>query len=269
MQQVYTPAALAGQIAALQRSFDEVWLVDPEAAVLLDPATLAPAGPLPVPLPTLDESGRGWLPLADAGPQQAAQLLFCQAVQVAGRPCQLMAVYRPSCPPPEDAREATACQRLLHQYREAMCCDYVTGACNRRYLREVYRPQAQALAAAGQPVAAVAVRVNGYADLAAVDGAADRCLNLAAGILRTALDPQWPGAMLARLEGGTFLAAAAVPAATLAAAVQGALAASRREFGLTLARRARFTAATAAADWAEADGWDALVALAVARLPQN
>lgn len=159
-------------------------------------------------------------------------------------------------------REANALQRLLSQYRDELYRDPVTGVYNRRYLREVCAPQA-----AGRTLSVAAACVRDFAAISAQGATAvDSCLNVAAGILRTALDPAWEGAAVARWEGGVFLLAAPVPAAELLAAVNKAVDGGRKRYALSLSQRAAFTMAAVAADGEESDGWDSLCDLALDRL---
>lgn len=161
-------------------------------------------------------------------------------------------------PDAADPHAADALRRLLSQYQDGLERDPVTGLHNRRHL---------CAALAGKAPSAVAVRVAEYAAIAAQGpAAAQSCLNVAAGILGTALDPAWDGAGVARWQDGTFVAVACVPAETLLAAVQTAIQNGRLRYAASLSRRGSFTMAAAAADAAEAAGFDAVCDLALERL---
>lgn len=159
-------------------------------------------------------------------------------------------------------RETAAMDRLRAQFEDELYRDPVTGVRNRRYLREVCAPLA-----ARQPLSVAAVRVDGYAAIRAqTPTAGDSCLNVAAGILRTAIDPAWSPAALARWEEGVFLLAAPAGPEALLAAVQGAADRHHKRYALSLSRRGTFTMTAAAAGPGDAPDWDALCALALDRL---
>ncbi len=161
-------------------------------------------------------------------------------------------------PDAADPHAADALRRLLSQYQDGLERDPVTGVHNRRHLRA---------AMAGRQVSVAAVRVAEYTEISAQGpGAVQSCLNVAAGILGTALDPAWEGADVARWQDGTFVAAACVPAQTLLAAVRAAIQNGRLRYAVSLSRRGSFSMAAAAADANEADGFDAVCALALERL---
>lgn len=270
MQQNYTAVRLAEQTTFLRGLFDRVLLLDAVTGAVLDPVTLDQTGPAPLPLPALDEQGRAWEPVCEDQNFENVTLYCYQAVTVEGRAC-LLAVGRVlEAPPSYDRRETEAFHRQIRRHQEELRRDYVTGVYNRRYLLEEYRPRATALAAAGKPLAMALVRVNEYKALCADEGAeaADGCLNTAAGILGTAIDPAWEASVLARCEDGIFMVAAAVEAEVLRTALDTALTGSRKQFNLSLSRRGHFTTALVVASWAEAGSWDALLKLGVQRMMQ-
>ena len=258
----YTAAQFSMELDALRRVFDTVLVVDPVTAALLDPSALTPTA-ASHPLPPLDAQGRAWQPLCR---EEQVSLYLYRAVTVEGRAC-VLALGCEMPPAAAGDREANAFARMLYQYCEEMRCDPVTGVNNRRYLEEVYRREA-AKAAEVKPLSAALVRVNEYEALCRDEdtAAVDRCLNMAAGLLRTAIDPAWEHAVLARLEGGVFLVGAAAEPAALEQALQTAAAQGRRQFSVTLARRGQFTLSVAAAGWVEAGSWETLLELAGQRL---
>lgn len=268
MNQEYTVAQLAQQITALETMFDRVSLIDPAAATQLDPTTLQPVGNVPA-VPSLDVNGRAWQPMRTG---QGTDMVFYQAVCVAGRPCVLAAAYDLPRTLPANSREANAFLRMLSQYADELRHDYVTGAYNRRYLEEEYRHHAWRRATADEPVCVVLVRVNEYGWVFSQEGqnAADCCLNTAAGILQLAISQCQADLTLVRLEDGTFLVGGiGVGRAQLEATLREAMEAAHKGFSLSLSRRSTFTAALAGADWAETGNWDQMLSLATHRLANS
>ncbi len=261
MHLVYSAAQLAAQAAALSPLFDRVAVMDADGT-RLDPTTLAPAAqPAPLPVPALDASGRGWLPVAEG---DNVTLYFCQAVQVEGRALVLAAGYTLPCgAAPAAGREANAFQRMLYRYLDEMRRDYVTGAYNHRYLTEEFAPAA-ALRAADAPVSVAVAQIVEYPALLETEGleATERCLNAAAGLLRTALQPNWENAILARLHDGLFVLVADVPPEALEQALARTLRNGRRGFSLSLSRRGSYRVQYCVAPWAAAAAWQTLPALA-------
>lgn len=266
MKQDYTAAELTAQVKALRLTFDDVTVIEPRSAQLLDPASWQPAGNADE-LPMLDQNGRAWRYQTDG----TGTLVLYQAVCMEGRGL-VLALRTAIQPPPDDAREANAFARALSHCRDDLRHDFVTGAYNRRYLDEMYMPYAVRAAADGKPVRLVMVRVNEYAALCSREGAeaADCCLNTAAGILQLAVGPAAESAVLARLEDGVFAAVAVGDAsAALEITIRSALQEARREFSISLSRRGSFTAAVASAAWAETGAWDLMFALAGQRLAHS
>lgn len=264
MMQVYSPEQLIAQVEALSRMFDEVSLVDPEALLRLDPATLQPVGPADA-VPMLDMDGRAWQPLAR---ESGTVIAFYQAVQVEARHCVLVTMYDLPHALSGNTREANAFLRLLGQYRDELRHDYVTGVYSRAVLDGAFRARVAKEARNG-PVSIAMVRVNEYAALCAQEGnaAADCCLNTAAGILQIAVGMDRRKNTLVRLEDGTFLVVAlGANAHDLAKHLRDAMNHSRKTFSITLARRGEFTTTVAAADWAECGNWDMLLSLVSQRL---
>lgn len=265
MKLYYTKEELAAELAALEQMFPVVRIVDAYRGVVLDPATLEP-GPGTVPVPALDEDGRG-MQLNPSGEKQ--ELLIYQGIQVEGRPC----VWELHCLLPARYRASTGAQnsynRALAQYREDMRRDYVTGVYNSSYLNGTYRDYAEKQAMQGCPVGVVMLRVNEYWTLRNEESlqAAECCLNTAAGILQLAVGTDHDHAVLARLEEGLFAAVTVgTPASHLARRVNEALESSRRVFSITLARRGTFTVSVASAEWGETSSWEMMLALAQQRL---
>lgn len=265
MKLEYTKEELALQIAALEQLFDAVHIVDPYRNVLLDPATMEPAGESG-PVPTLDEQGRG-IQLTQVDGRGGMRMY--QGIRVDGRPCILLLCYTMPQSSNDSAGARNSYDRALAQYREDMRHDYVTGVYNARYIQEEYRSYAEKSAMQGQPVGAVLLRVNEYWNLRSQESlqAAERCLNTAAGILQLAVGTDHDHAVLARLEDGLFAAiTVGTPAAHLAQRINEALESSRRMFGITLARRGTFTVSVASAEWGETSSWEMMLALAQQRL---
>lgn len=256
MKQEYTRGEIADLLAALRQVFSTVRLADAASGAVLDEAG-QPAGEY-CQVPPLDEAGRGWLL---SGEDQKTLTLY-RTARVEGRACLLLDCTLSDTLSTEK-REANAQRRQLAQYQEERSRDYMTGAYNRRYLAEVWQP-----AMAGCTPCAVLARVNEYAGVCAEYGreAGDNCLNAAAGILQRAVGADPARGILVRLEDGVFLLTADCPAAELAARLRDALDASRHVFSISLSRRAEFSVAVAAADWAEAGSWDFMLALAEQRL---
>ena len=244
MKQEYTRGEIADLLAALRQVFSTVRLADAASGAVLDEAG-QPAGEY-CQVPPLDEAGRGWLL---SGEDQKTLTLY-RTARVEGRACLLLLDCTLSDTLSTEKREANAQRRQLAQYQEERSRDYMTGAYNRRYLAEVWQP-----AMAGCTPCAVLARVNEYAGVCAEYGreAGDNCLNAAAGILQRAVGADPARGILVRLEDGVFLLTADCPAAELAARLRDALDASRHVFSISLSRRAEFSVAVAAADWAEAD----------------
>ena len=257
MKQEYTRGEIADLLAALRQVFSTVRLADAASGAELDEAG-QPAGEY-CQVPPLDEAGRGWLL---SGEDQKTLTLY-RTARVEGRACLLLLDCTLSDTLSTEKREANAQRRQLAQYQEERSRDYMTGAYNRRYLAEVWQP-----AMAGCTPCAVLARVNEYAGVCAEYGreAGDNCLNAAAGILQRAVGADPARGILVRLEDGVFLLTADCPAAELAARLRDALDASRHVFSISLSRRAEFSVAVAAADWAEAGSWDFMLALAEQRL---
>ena len=253
---------LLAQIAALNNLFDEVRLIDPQTASVLDPVTLQVVGQADN-LPILGEDGRA-LRYLDG----EEDFVLYQAITLRMRPLLLAARFASYRPSSGDRREALALDRTLSQCQQELVRDYVTGAYNRRYLDEVFQPLAVQKAAEG-PVCVVLVRVNEYGELCSKESraAADCCLNTAAGILQLAVGTDADQCVLARLEDGVFAAAAVGrTAADLSALLREAMNCSRREFNLSLSRRGHFTVTLAGADWGETGRWDMTLSLAQQRL---
>lgn len=258
MKQEYTRGELSALMGSLRQVFPAARVVDAASGAVLDDAAQQPTGAY-CHVPALDENGVGWqMPAAG---QQA--LTMFRTVAVEGRAC-LLAV---DCSLPDDLpaerREADAMRRRFANYQDERNRDYMTGAYNRRYLADVWQP-----AMVGHAPCAVLARVKEYGAVCAEYGreAGDNCLNAAAGILQRAVGADPAKAVLVRLEDGVFLLSADTPAAELTARLREALDASRRVFSISLSRRAEFSLAIAAADWAEAGSWDLMLALAEQRL---
>ena len=258
MNQEYTRSEAAALLAALRQIFSEVHVADAASGAILDDQADKPAGGY-CQVPALDGEGRGWLPM---GGQNMAMTLY-RAVTVEHRACLIVLSLRLPNTLPAENREANALRRQIAQYHEEMNRDYMTGAYNRRYLAEVWQP-----AMAGRTPCSVLVRVNEYAAVCSEHGrdACDNCLNAAAGILQRAVGADPARGILVRLEDGMFLLTADASAADLTARLRQALDDSRHVFSISLSRRAEFTVAIAAADWAEAGSWDLMLALAEQRL---
>lgn len=264
MMQEYTQEQLTNQISALKNVFDEVCLVDPAALTKLDPATMQPTAPADG-VPHLDATGRAWLPRRSG---ETVVMSFYQAIQAQGRPCVLVVSYDLPQSLPDNSREANSFLRLMRQYRDDLCHDYVTGAYNRSFLDAAYRTKV-AEAAKTDKVSAAMVRVNEYAATCINEGAAaaDRCLNTAAGILQLAIGMEQENNAVVRMEDGVFLVVyIGKSGVELSETITAAMANSRKSFNITLSRRGEFTAAVAVADWAETGNWDMMISLAAQRL---
>ncbi|MEE0799806.1 MAG: GGDEF domain-containing protein [Gemmiger sp.] len=262
--QEYTLEQFGAQIAALRNVFDKVQVIDPRASVLLDPATMEPAGTAD-PVPELDERGRAAKPLM-SGPFGFA---LYQAVVAGGRPCVLQLTYTMPDGPSVNDREANALQRMLKQYREDLRRDYVTGVYNRSFLDTEYRYYVAEQARSGKPVCMVMARVNEFGDLIRNEGAtaADCCLNAAAGILQLAVSQDESENAVVRLEDGVFLIVAVGSTADrMEGILRKAIDGGRKCFSLSLSRRGEFTVTLGSADWAEAGNWELMMALAEQRL---
>lgn len=264
MKQEYSTEELCSQISALRNLFEDVQLVDPYNAAVLDPATMERTGAAGT-MPPLDDRGRA---MREERSGEQTSLVIYQAITVRTRP--LLLVITAAVPQRRvcDPREAAALDRWRTRVQEDLMHDFVTGVYNRRYLDEVYR-QFAAQKAAAHPVSVVLARVNEYAALCRTESAvaADRCLTTAAGILQLCVGADAEKGVLARLGDGVFAAVAVDrPADALEHELRAALDSSRREFGLSLSRRGTFTVSLAGADWAETGGWDMLLALAQQRL---
>ena len=269
MKQEYTTAELAAQVAALERLFDSVTLVDPAAQRVLDSRTLQPTETPCRRLPPLDSTGRAWSLVRTGDGMETA---LCQAITVDGRGCVLVAGYTGAELGEADRdRSDRAFTRLTGQYMDDLHHDYVTGVYNRRYLDEEFLPRMREKVNAGATFAAALVRVNEYGAVLAQEGhaAADRGLLVAAGILQKAgVDPE--NGVIARLDGGMFLVGEMNAAAdSLRGRIIDTSNNSRRVFGYSLSRRGEFTLSVGAAEWAETRSWDMLLALAEQRIARG
>lgn len=258
VKQEYTRSEMAALLAALRQVFPTAGLADAATGELLDDTADKPTGQY-CQVPVLDDEGRGWAPVSG----DALALTLYRAAVVEGRACLLLMECHLPNTLPVGNREANALRRQLTQYQEELNRDYMTGAYNRRYLAEIWQP-----AMVGHTPCAVLVRVNEYASVCAEYGSAagDNCLNAAAGILQRAVGADPAQGILVRLEDGVFLLTADTSAAALTDRLRQAMQDSRHVFSISLSRRASFTMAVAAVDWAEAGSWDLLLALAEQRL---
>lgn len=258
MKQEFTRSELAALLENLRQVFAVVHLADAATGAVLDDTASSPTGSY-CQVPALDDEGRGWLPLSS----ENMALALYRTVIVEGLPRLLVLECRLPNTLPTENREANALRRQMYQYQEELNRDYMTGAYNRRYLAETWQPLM-----AGHTPCAVLVRVNEYASICAEYGrdAGDNCLNAAAGILQQAAGADPAKGILVRMEDGVFLITADSTSAPVVERLRAVLNDSRRIFSISLSRRAEFTMAMAAADWAEAGSWDLLLALAEQRL---
>lgn len=255
MQKAFTPAEIAACAASLARLFDHVQLADAALGTVLDPATLAPCPDTPLLLPapaSLCAGECAWLPAPCPDGSGSVQLVLCHGVTVAERALVLSIGFTLPSPAPEDPRAGDAVHRALTLACEELYQDYLTGTHNRLYLEEVYRRTAPR-----EGLSVAVVRVPEYAALTDTT-AGDRCLNAAAGVLRTALDPAWPAGVLARVAEDVFVLAAVCTPQTLDAALHAAHDGARRQFGLSLSQRGHFTLRWLVAPGTEAVLWTTL-----------
>ena len=260
----YTVEELGTALQTLSGLFADVALLDPRTDHRVDPYTREPIGERCT-MPVLDEVGRGAeLRHAELG----AELVLYQGIRVEGHSL-ILAMHGPL---PHNlfngTREKDSFHRAFSHYHDDLLHDCVTGAYNAHFVNKAGRLRAEQSAAAGGQVGVVLVRVNEYAAFCADNAAAgDRCLNMAAGILQLAIGVNEDKALLARLEDGLFAVVVLdAPLPALKTAVQEALHKARREFNLSLSRRAVFTTAVGAASWAEAGNWERMLSLAQRRL---